>query len=60
MTDNELFEKWKGLIVKSVRSQLADIDLLSEHFPAAGARAKAKFINVLVQLTLEADYPPKM
>lgn len=45
MLEDATAEKVKELVVKSVVSQLAGIELLSQQFPATGARAKKKFIN---------------
>ena len=52
-------EEWTDLIVEAVKSQLADIELLSQQFPAAGARAKEKFVNDLVRRLRKAGYRPK-
>jgi hypothetical protein len=49
-------EEWRDLVVEAVKSQLADIELLSQQFPAAGARAKEKFINDLARRLREAGW----
>ena len=59
MIDDQHFQEWKDISGEATVGLLADIALLSQDFPAAGARAKEQFINKLVQRMYETGYQPK-
>lgn len=60
MSKNWTAEAWKDLVGEAVKSQLADIELLSQQFPAAGARAKEKFINDMARRLRKAGRRPQL
>lgn len=59
MSKQEMEQELTKLILKSLPSQLADIEPLSQHCPAAGARLKKSFLENWRRRLRKAGYLPK-